>query len=77
MDELKPCPFCGTKAKVGAVYLRVKGNEEFRFTCVILCSDCQMGFSEETIIHIDNGRPVVKRDGYQKIKDMWNRRDGQ
>lgn len=62
MDKLKPCPFCGGKAKV--VIQDRKDWREYYQTAFIRCKDCwcRTGNFETS-------------DGYEKeMADVWNRR---
>lgn len=60
--ELKPCPFCGSKAVVHV-------NDGVR----VVCTECKAG----TIVLVDGysqGRPTGSAVG--KVIEKWNRRAG-
>ena len=60
--ELKPCPFCGGKAKIMAVQeLRLGGDEGF----VIQCEDCYMNTASINGTYSSNSTDVI---------ELWNRR---
>ena len=60
--ELKPCPFCGRKAKIMVVQeLRLGGDEGF----VIQCKDCYMNTASINGTYSSNSTDVI---------ELWNRR---
>lgn len=60
--RLKPCPFCGGKAKVMlAQELRIGGDEGF----VIQCEDCHMNTASINGTYFSNSADVI---------ELWNRR---
>ena len=60
--NLKPCPFCGGKAKIMVVQeLRLGGDEGF----VIQCEDCYMNTASINGTYSSNSTDAI---------ELWNRR---
>lgn len=67
MDELKPCPFCGSPAEI-----KVIESKRGRFS-VIRCKslDCYMGFPGEFISWNNGG---TDERSALRLTTAWNRR---
>lgn len=66
MDELKPCPFCGSKNVYGTYAPGTKDPE-------IFCNSCKVIFAIEDFgSYMNSGEDFASRMG--RVKDAWNRR---
>jgi len=59
-EELKPCPFCGSKANLG----ETEGCD-----WAIQCSGCDAFFMDDMLWHVED------YDGKQNVIDKWNKRN--
>lgn len=77
MNELKPCPFCGSKPNISKSGVFHSSNE-FGVEYAISCPDCHICFKGFSKFTVDNvGRVKTNRDGYKTIVDKWNTRIGE
>ena len=72
-NELKPCPFCGSKAAIKIISTKYECSA-FGTTFKIFCPKCDFGFKRESSFEIRNGYPVTTKDGYAEVIKKWNRR---
>ena len=73
MSELKPCPFCGEKAKIQRMdHGTCQSN--FYETYRITCTKCSISKTITSIFHLENGQLVFNANGYLDIIEAWNRR---
>ena len=74
---LKPCPFCGSEAKLIKIQWGYKDTPVTimnRWT--VKCTSCSVdiGIFTSTIYENDEGYLVVEHDGPKEAVDAWNRR---
>lgn len=79
MAELKPCPFCGGKAKIYDYAPREYSNSsklavDFAVSHTIKCDNCGIGFTHESQFGLINGQIVFVENGYEECIKTWNRR---
>ena len=71
--ELKPCPFCG-----GAAYINEYPTKDnypgFTKGYWCGCQKCNIFFVDALHFKVENGQPIIDRDGYTKVIERWNRR---
>ncbi|MDE6763707.1 MAG: Lar family restriction alleviation protein [Oscillospiraceae bacterium] len=78
MIELKPCPFCGGKARLKRLRGGYKTNpttaifDSWQVVCQSNC--CRTSEFEDEIYHADNGEVVVKHNGAEEAAETWNKR---
>jgi Lar family restriction alleviation protein len=74
METLRPCPFCGGKARFTVrTYDRTSKNIGFCFN--IECLSCGVHFPSDYIVRIcmnASGEIDIREDERQKAIDMWN-----
>ena len=75
MENLKPCPFCGTKAKIAKTHVRFKKGK----TKKIKKTAYAIGCSDPECILYNSGRFsslyfTVSADSLEYMKRKWNRR---
>ena len=73
-DELKPCPFCGGKAKIEEYAMGHKGNRMFTASYNCGCDKCKIYFAHNSEFTLEHGQPKFIYNGYETVKEMWNRR---
>lgn len=73
-DELKPCPFCGGKAKIEEYAIGHKGNGTFTALYKCGCDKCKIYFAHNSEFTLEHGQPKFICNGYETVKEMWNRR---
>ena len=73
--ELKPCPFCGSEAKMEEYSKRYE-NGEFMASYRVSCEKCRIYFDFESRFMLKNGQPEFLQNGYEKVIEVWNRRAG-
>lgn len=76
LDELKPCPFCGTTPEIRADELFLTSKEDVCFRVDIKCRQCGISKGSVTRMAIDkfNNQVTVKENGIEKAISYWNRR---
>lgn len=82
MTELKPCPFCGGKAKLrnnGIAECRNKQNGDLITRWEVVCTNCGVkkdGGASEYFFRDDETLGLVNKllDGRTKAIEAWNRR---
>ena len=72
-SELKPCPFCGGKAKITKSSWG-HSSDYFSADYKIGCDGCGFYFKATSYFGVKDGVPFVSVDGYKEIVDKWNRR---
>lgn len=76
-NELKPCPFCGGKAKF-VVKSTESGNGKVGFGFAIQCSKCHLTHPNTVdavrMSFNENGEIEIVDDGRGFAKSEWNRR---
>lgn len=77
MEELKPCPFCGSEA----ILVRVQYGNKLNPTTIIdkwevRCKNgcCRSLQYSDEIFHADDGEIVVEKNGAKDAVKSWNRR---
>ena len=76
-EALKPCPFCGGKAKFSVDHAMGTDVKDTKFTFKIQCDKCEVSSPRlySVICRIDNeGNFVALSDERQKAIADWNRR---
>ena len=84
MDNLKPCPFCGTSAVLEHTDLekcRNRDNGDFLTRWKVKCPNCGItidgGFTEYIFLKDETLKIMTPNfDGRKKAIEMWNRRAG-
>lgn len=78
MSELKPCPFCGGRAEIITTHAEVFNTAyreyEFAVDFAVHCYARCARRDARSIFVVNEGRMVIKQDGYQRAVDLWNRR---
>lgn len=69
MDELKPCPFCGSKAKA------FKWGAAWEVEIVCQNKECRVSQSGKVYKRRDESEEEVYERAYKIAKEKWNRRD--
>jgi hypothetical protein len=77
MADLKPCPFCGGKARIREYACGHKNDGMFTASYSCGCENCRIDFSCNSEFHLVNGEPVFKINGYQTVVEKWNTRYGE
>lgn len=79
MPELKPCPFCGGKAKfINRGNFSSNFSSGFQYT--IKCIDCDITLAQTEEMHFhlsDNGEPIMteaSKFNRERMINAWNRR---
>ena len=81
IEDLKPCPFCGTKPEIGFNDLRI--NTEGFITCTwfVRCIQCGTKKTEYAKYRLktDGSFEIYsdEYDGRENVKAVWNRRGSQ
>ena len=72
-NVLKPCPFCGGKAKITKAST---GYDQGSFTVSykIGCPTCNFYFGDTSYFVVNDGIPSILADGYRECVNKWNRR---
>ena len=72
--ELKPCPFCGGKAKIK--YSLIPELNKVFYTITIKCTKCYMSAKDAATICRDGETepPELILEVRDKLIDKWNRR---
>lgn len=77
MKELKPCPFCGSEAKLMRYNMELLNRklliEEFAVKCT-KCGASTVKYESVTKYHQDGGDKQIICDGMQEAIDAWNQR---
>ena len=77
MAELKPCPFCGCKAryiKTGAITSNNSVGYEFKITCSV-CDATVPGAKDNIFLELlADGSVIVTGKGLERAAEVWNRR---
>ena len=79
MEELKPCPFCGSEAHIEKGMVRFKNN---KFRGTKKTKVYYIGCSDSMCILYSNKKSgrllfTVSKDGIEFMIRRWNRRDGE
>lgn len=78
MDELKPCPFCGTNPEIGFDSLRINPEEFITCTWFVRCPQCGVKKTEyaKYRLKIAGSFEIYsdEYDGRENVKADWNRR---
>ncbi len=77
IEELKPCPFCGGKARIVRKTCSNKINpvtimDEWTVECDKKCCSIKR-FSDE-IFHDDSGEVIIRKNGAKDAVYFWNKR---
>lgn len=72
-NNIKPCPFCGSKPVVNETST-THLPDRYLVGYQIECPKCHVYFGSCTEIRVEKGSPIVDKNGYQECIDMWNRR---
>ena len=75
MENLKPCPFCGTKAKIAKTHVRFKKGKTKKIKKIAYAIGC----SDPECILYNSGTFsslyfTVSADSLEYMKRKWNRR---
>jgi Lar family restriction alleviation protein len=73
METLRPCPFCGGKAKINSQTYANSNDVGFRFD--IICLNCGAKLNKSYIVKIRmiaSGEIDICEDARQKAIDRWN-----
>lgn len=87
MEELKPCPFCGGKAKISYKDYRFygfngKGDRKLKYRVQVICNKCHSRGKPIITEWLVNPNPYARRKEQvemfapyvQQAVDAWNRR---
>ncbi len=73
MNELKPCPFCGSLPQSGVEFYEICGNE-IKLAAVVECTGC--GTRKRKIFKATEGTSYVPFDKYdnafEEVVQIWN-----
>ena len=75
MNEIKKCPFCGSKVKLANMNHGLS-NRGYEVQFSILCNHCNLRFGNEISEYIvnENGQTETIEDGASKLIEQWNKR---
>ena len=75
MNEIKKCPFCGSKVKLTNMNHGLS-NRSYEVQFSILCNHCNLRFGNEISEYIvnENGQMETIEDGASKLIEQWNKR---
>ena len=72
MDNLKPCPFCGTVPKTEVQVTQMGGGED-RVAFSVCCAEC--GINKTAILVINRSSSFFDvEDAMERAVEAWNRR---
>lgn len=77
MEKLKPCPFCGDKARIKRTACGNCNNGRFYEKYKAGCEKCGIYFERMSEFHTEGGQPVFDKNGYEDAIEAWNRRAGE
>lgn len=73
--KLKPCPFCGGKAKVVKSTQELPFSEEINYF-EIMCTNCGITpfFTKELNLYYKSNHEEIEKKLIHEVADMWNTR---
>lgn len=80
MNEIKKCPFCGSKLVIkqsnGRVNHYIHYETIFSVEHELICPTCgiNFGFNISEYMIDESGKIKTTKDGYKELVDRWNRR---
>lgn len=73
---LKSCPFCGEEAEI----VQIGSGHScggFYVNYSVECCECGIGIKDGSRFIVEDGVPIVERDGYSELIKRWNKRAGE
>lgn len=73
-NDLKPCPFCGRAVEIVQISTGHNMDGSFIAKFGVCCGQCDIGFARESKFKIVGGKIEYICNGYEMVKNLWNRR---
>ena len=73
-NDLKPCPFCGRAVEITQKSTGHSTDGTFFAKFGVGCGQCDIGFVRESKFKLVGGKIEYIYNGYEQIKNLWNRR---